>query len=343
MTPERPSPEEQRAALTGAEAIHWLQAELQAERAHSARLGQQLEQLQAMALDLAEQVRALDAGQRNLGASAAAVSAAHDALLAMQDLINKLQEGQMAVNARIDRLERERRAEGERERTYVNELSHRLQSLERDVQTWADRQNSVEDFSRRFQESLSRLDIAVRDMAARTDSAETKAARAVDSVNRAELTLADAERLLTELKREDEVLNERLRLAQEVVHRIEGQLQTYRDEYKDLPLLRERLDLLRAERQRVEDRATRLESAVFELETWRQKQEHLSTTLDAKYMAQEARLEQMVEKLDEYKSLLIGQLLKLHQSQERLKRRQIEDLEREIKELRKHAASLNDE
>ncbi len=51
----------------------------------------------------------------------------------------------------------------------------------------------------------------------------------------------------------------------------------------------------------------------------------------------------MQEKLEEYRTLLISQLLKLHQSQERLKRRQIEDLEREIKELRKHAASLKDE
>lgn len=343
MSQRQTHDDERRATLTGQEALNWLQAEVQSERAQSARLSQQLEQLQAMTLDLVEQVRALEAQNREVAGQAHAAAHLQDGIIAIQDVLNRLQESQSLINARIDRLERERASEMERERANVNELYHRLQALERDVQSWSDRQASLEDFSRRFQEALSRTELAVRSIDTRTDSAETRAARAVEAANRAEQGLAEAERALADLQRETEAVNERARLAQDVAHRFEAQLEASKEAYRDLPALRERLDLLRAERQRVEDRATRLEAAVYELETWRQRQEHVSTTLDARSQALDTRLSQMQEKLDEYRVLLITQLLKLHQSQERLKRRQIEDLEREIKELRKHAAALKDE
>lgn len=342
MTEQR-SPEEQRSFVTEREALDWLQAELLSERAHSARLSQQIEQLQAMVLDLAEQVRAIEAQHREVAAKAANAALVQDGIVAIQDVLNRVQEAQTMLNARIDRLQRERAAEMERERTNVNDLYHRVQALEREVQSWTDRQTSLEDFSRRFQEAISKTELAVRSLETRADSTETRAARAVEGANRAEQGLAEIERVLGDLKREDEALNERVRLVQEVAHRLEGQVEASKEGYRDLPVLRERLELLRAERQRVEDRATRLEAAVYELETWRQKQEHVATTLDARSQALDTRLSQMQEKLDEYRTLLLSQLLKLHQSQERLKRRQIEDLEREIKELRKHAASLKDE
>jgi chromosome segregation ATPase len=340
---ERRSPEEQRSFVTEREAIDWLQAQLLSERAHNTRLSQQMEQLQAMVLDLAEQLRTAEAQQREVAAQAANAALVQDGIIAIQDVLNRVQEAQAMINARIDRLERERAAEMERERLHVNDLYHRVQALERDVQSWKDRQTSLEDFSRRFQEAISKTELAVRSLETRADSAETRAARAVESVNRAEQGLAEVERVLADLKREDETLNERVRLAHEVAHRAEGQIEAAKEGYRDLPVLRERIELLRAERQRVEDRAARLEAAVYELETWRQKQEHVATTLDARSQALDTRLSEMQEKLDESRTLLISQLLKLHQSQERLKRRQIEDLEREIKELRKHAASLKDE
>lgn len=340
---ERRNPEEQRGFIAEREAIDWLQAELQSERAHSARLSQQVEQLQAMVLDLAEQVRAIEDQQRDVAAQAANAALVQDGIIAIQDVLNRVQEAQTAISARIDRLERERATEMERQRANVNDLYHRVQSIERDVQSWNDRQASLEDFSRRFQEALSKEELALRSIETRADSAETHSARAVESANRVEHRLAEVERVLADLKREDETLNERIRLAQKVAHRLEGQVEASKEGCRDLPALRERVELLRAERQRVEDRATKLEAAVYALETWRQKQEHIATTLDARSQALDTRLSEMQEKLDEYRTLLIGQLLKLHQSQERLKRRQIEDLEREIKELRKHAASLKDE
>ncbi|HWQ28617.1 MAG TPA: hypothetical protein VNN12_06300, partial [Dehalococcoidia bacterium] len=273
---ERRSPEEQRSFITEREAIDWLQAELLSERAHSARLSQQMEQLQAMVLDLAEQVRAIEDRQREVAAQAANAALLQDGIIAIQDVLNRVQEAQAAISARIDRLERERAAELERHRTNVNDLYHRVQALERDVQSWTDRQASLEDFSRRFQEAISKTELAVRSLETRADSTETRAGRAVEAANRVEQGLAEVERVLADLKREDETLNERVRLAHEVAHRLEGQIEASKEGYRDLPVLRERLELLRAERQRVEDRAAKLEAAVYELETWRQKQEHIA-------------------------------------------------------------------
>ena len=58
------------------------------------------------------------------------------------------------------------------------------------------------------------------------------------------------------------MLAERARLAHEVGARLETELQAQQEEYRVLPLLAERVELLRAERQRLEDRTSRAEESL---------------------------------------------------------------------------------
>ena len=58
------------------------------------------------------------------------------------------------------------------------------------------------------------------------------------------------------------MLAERARLAHEVAARLETELHAQQEEYRVLPLLAERVELLRAERQRLEDRTSRGEESL---------------------------------------------------------------------------------
>ena len=94
------------------------------------------------------------------------------------------------------------------------------------------------------------------------------------------------------------------------------------------------------ERQRLEARFSQLEETVNALTAGKEEHQYLLSALDGKHHGYEGRLDALSERLEEYRQQLGDYLLKLTQSQEQLKRRQIGDLEREIKELEQHALGL---
>jgi DNA repair ATPase RecN len=115
------------------------------------------------------------------------------------------------------------------------------------------------------------------------------------------------------------------------------------EEYRALPLLAERVELLRAERQRLEDRVSRAEQSLNDAITRLERQDETSTHTDARLKAHDGRLGEMHGSAQEYRRGLSDQLLKLNQMLERMKRRQVEELERDVKDLRVQANQLKNE
>jgi hypothetical protein len=56
-----------------------------------------------------------------------------------------------------------------------------------------------------------------------------------------------------------------------------------------------------------------------------------------------SRLDALQEQLTQEKSKILEQLRKMTSSQERTKRRQVQELERELREMRQYVAALSDE
>jgi len=56
-----------------------------------------------------------------------------------------------------------------------------------------------------------------------------------------------------------------------------------------------------------------------------------------------SRLDALQEHVDQQKAMLVEQIRRLTGSQERTKRRQIQELEREVREMRKYVADLADQ
>jgi len=331
---------EQRTPTIHGNPIGWVQDQVYQLKAQTGQLQEQLAHLQGMVIDFTEAMRSLEAGLQETAHNAKQAPLLQDELNQAAALIAQLQDEQGELHARVAVLSRRREEETEREQDSWVDVARRVEQLEREVTTWRDRQAGVDEVGRRFQEGLSLVRSQLQEVDRRLEAAETKAARSLDGANRAEHTLTEVEATILAMQREDEAIAERARVAEEVAHRLESVLNLNAHELQRLDLIGERVELHRAERQRLDDRIARLDELIEEQRARMDQSEHLQTRLTGQQHGAQARLEALQEQLAEQKQLVVGQLLKFSGTQERLRRRQIEELEHEIREMKKHAAGL---
>ena len=334
-------PDEERSPTVNA--LAWLQDQLHLVKAQLGKVQHQMDQTQAMALDAVEKLRAQEAALSGLLSQGNALAPIQDELRQIKDVLARLQEQQVQARNQLDEMTRQRAADGERERVERGDLLRRLDELEREVESWMERQSGVEETARHYQEGVALSSLRIEALERRLGQAESKASRSLEAANRADQEIARVDAALLELAREDEVQAERARVALEAARRLEGEVSADRRDLGALNQMGERVELLRVERQRLEDRLAGVEEAMEELRTLLAKQEQLIGVLEGRTQGYHGRLESLREEILRYRQQLVEHLRKLSTGQERVKKRQITDLEREIQELRKHAIGLKEE
>ena len=110
-----------------------------------------------------------------------------------------------------------------------------------------------------------------------------------------------------------------------------------------MELLAERIELHRAERQRLEELARRLEEELGELRSRIDHQVQQQGRISGQQQGLASRIDSLQQLVEEQGASLVERLRKLSGSQTRTKRRQIQELEREIREMQQYVASLKDE
>ena len=145
------------------------------------------------------------------------------------------------------------------------------------------------------------------------------------------------------LQRDNETFTERLRVASDVAHRLENTVNEHLEDLQRVELLAERIELHRAERQRLEDRALHLEDDLRDLRQRSEAEEQHRGRLITHQARWARELDALQEQLSDEKTAILEQLRKLTTSQERTKRRQVQELERELREMRQYVAALSDQ
>lgn len=324
----------------GASGLGWAQDQLYQLKADVGQIQQQMDQFQAMATQTMETLRTVEASLREVSLGASQTPRIQEELNQAVALIVHLQDQQVEQTERLDGLQRQRETEGGREQEEWSEVARRTEQLERSVATWHDRQAGVDEVGRRFQEGLSLLRQQIQQIEQRLESAETKAASGLEGANRAEHTLTQVEAAVEALQREDETLAERTRLAADVSHRLEVTMTEHLQELKRLELLADRIELHRAERQRLEDRALRLEEELGDLRERVEKGEEVRSRLSGQQQGLASRLAALQEHVTEQRTALAEQIRKLISTTDRTKRRQVQELERELREMKQYVADL---
>jgi DNA repair exonuclease SbcCD ATPase subunit len=331
---------EQRA---GGDVILWLQDQVGQLRAHLGRTQQQGDQVQAAILDVNEKLRDAEGRLRELGARTVGLPTMQEQMRQVSGLLERIQDAEVLIDTKFEQLERTQGDEHTREQAERNDAYRRLQELERRAESLGERQASVDDTTRRFAEEVSRSHVQLQGLGQRMEAVESKTGRNLDAMTRIEQAHSEIESAVRALRREDDVLAERARLAHEVAARLETEMHTQAEEYRAIPLLAERVELLRAERQRLEDRTSRVEESLEDARTRLERQEDVAGQTEARLKAHDARIDHVHSSTLDYRRSLTDQLLKLNVMLERMKRRQVEELERQVKELRVQSNQLKSE
>jgi chromosome segregation ATPase len=328
----------------GQDLVGWLHEQVGALKAQIARMAQQGDQVQAALLDLNEKHRDSEARLREMSSRTMGLPIMQDQVRQLTGLLDRIQDTEVLIDTKFEIVERTLGEERTRDQREKNDLYRRLQELERQTESMHERQSGVDDAHRRFQEDVARAHLGAQGILQRLDAVESKAGRTIEAVTRLEAASTEFEAAIRNLRREDDTLAERARLAHEVASRIESDMHAQAEEYRALPLLAERVELLRAERQRLEDRVSRAEEALTDAISRLERQEETAAQVDARLKSHDGRLGEMHASAQDYRRGLSDQLLKLNQMLERMKRRQVEELERDVKDLRVQANHLkNDE
>jgi len=320
--------------------ISWLHDQIAQLKTQMSRMQQQNDQAQAAIADSNDSMRDLEAKVREMAAKTLGLPTMQDQLRQVSGLLDRIQDAEVLIDTKFEILERQNAEERARDQGEKNDLFKRVQDLERRSEGVADRQLTVDETTRRLQEDIGRAHLQFQSMNQRVDQAETKAARGLESLIRIEQTHSELESAVRTLRREDDVLQERIRLVQEETARLETDVHAQAEEYRVLPLLSERVELLRAERQRLEDRTSHNEEVLEEARSRVERQEEAAQHIDTRMKAVEARIEHVHSTTLEYRRTLSEQVLKLNVMIERMKRRRIEEMERDVKELRTQSTFL---
>lgn len=333
----------QNEARGSVDALGWLQDQVTQLKTAFVRMQQQNDQVQAATLDVNEKLRDAETRLREIGAKTVGLPTMQDQLRQLSGLMERIQDAEVLIDTKFELLERTNSEERGRDQSEKNDLYRRMQDLERKSESLGERQSTVDEATRRFQDEVSRSHLQAQSIGQRLEAVESKTARNLDAVNRMEQAHSEIEQAIRALRREDDVLAERARLAHEVAARLEVELHAQQEEYRVLPLLAERVELLRAERQRLEDRTSHAEESLEDVRTRMEREEDFSTHVDARLKAQDARLDHIHSSTLDYRRTLTDQLLKLSQMLERMKRREAEETDRQVKELRLQANQLKND
>ena len=322
------------------DAVNWLQDQVSQLKAQIGRLQQQGEQTQAAVLDINENLREAEARLRDTSGRTIGLPAMAEQLRQLSGLMERIQDAEVMIDTKFELLERLGQDERTRDQGEKNELYRRIQDLERRSEGLSERQATVDDSTRRFQEEVSRSHLQYQGLNQRLEAVESKTGRNLDAITRLEQTHSEIEQAVRALRREDDVLAERARLAHEVAARIETELHTQQEEYRVLPLLGERVELLRAERQRLEDRTSRNEETIGDITARLEREEEFTAHVDTRMKANEARIEHVHGATLDFRRSLNDHLLKITVMLERMKRREVEESERQVKEIRAQTSLL---
>jgi len=316
------------------ELMNWLQEQIGQLKTQLGRMQQQNDQLQGAVVDVNDALHESEAKLREVTAKTLGLPTMQEQLRQVSGLLQRIQDAEVLIDTKFELLERQNGEERSRDQDEKNDLYKRVQDLERRAESLNDRQTSVDETNRRYQEDASRAHIQFQTINQRLEAVESKSARAVEALGRLEQVHGEAETAIRNLRREDDLIAERVRLAQEVGTRLEQELHAQQEEYRVLPLLSERVELLRAERQRLEDRTSHVEESLEDARTRLERQEEATQHVDARLKTIEARLDHVHGTTLEYRRTLTEQILKLNVMLERMKRRHMEELDRDVKELR---------
>ncbi len=319
-----------------ANAMRLLDEQLRDQKAIVGRLEVQEERLNGQFDTILGRLEALTTGHETLSAHVKIGSESQDLIHLLNDQVAALIDRQRIVEARVEDFHKQRLSTLERERVERDGALRRLEASEKTTANWQARITVIEEIARRMQEStalvgqkLERIDTAIESLTGR-------GGRNLEAAKRLETELRQVGALVDTLQRQDDTVLERVQLLNEVVRRVEDRIALLSSQEARYQEILDKIELQRVERLRIEEALSRVERVADEQAASIANLQHQAATIEGRSRGLIERMEHLGEEIEHFSELITGQIQRFTQVQERHKRRQIQDIETEIRDLKRH-------
>jgi chromosome segregation ATPase len=311
----------------------WLENELRETKARMHKLEGELDQAQ-------KQVWTLDADLRKVVEAAAATGSVQAALQAfreevrqLRDQLGRVQDRQTAVTNRVEQIAGQHQAEAGREKQDLGILIKQVDALSRLIEQQDGRMKALEEVARHVEEDVAGARLSNQGVERVMEELSTRTARAYEATVRIDQEVNKYAGEFERLTRDDEAVADRLNLALEQVRRLSERMDKI-ELLADFPdEAREALERAAFEREQITGRLGAAEKLANELA------EHTGdllqglARLDTRTQHHQSELLSLNARLQDTTEQLQGALKRIYQILIRQRRRQVEGLTQEIKEL----------
>ncbi len=335
---------DQQLPSTMRDALVWLQEQMTQVRDRVARLQQDTDESMSRLAALHERIDELGAGLAGADREGRGIATIRGEVGELRELASQLQQRLASADLRQQKTERLHALDSERERQARSELAKRIDDLSQPALAIEARMNVLEEAQNHQREISATLRQEADGLRSATTDLQGGQSSLSETASRLEARLSALEGRADESARVADRIAERAQLAAERGRRLEKQLDTIvAERLSALDELSEQIGVLRAERARFESRLQATEQRLDRDDELVTEQESRSTQLLGRLKAVDERLAQLQAELDGLNETVVSQLLRFGQTLERQRRRQIGDLEREIREFKQHATRLSEE
>jgi len=330
-------PPEQRHLNAVEDVLAWLEDGLRETRTQLVRLEQGFQSTQGTLADLTSKVHSAEDGSAAVSRRLGEFNAIANQVVQLHQSLSIMDETVRESERRLNEALRVQHQESERQRQELNDALRHIELLQRAVEGWGSRFENVEATIGRLQEALTLTRQRTEELDRRQETAEIHATRVAEAFKRYEHLTGRLEVDIEGLQKGHIQAGDRIQAFSEAMKRIEEHNDAVAAEVTAQRDIFERMDLLRAELHRLEDR---IAGAETQRDLDRQELEdhqRVISLLDGKDRGFADRLAMLQGELGAYRELVEEQFNRLHLTLDRQKRHQIEELQRELRDLQVNA------
>jgi chromosome segregation ATPase len=311
----------------------WLETELLETKARLAKVEGEFDQAIKQIWTLQADLRKLMEMLNVTGSASSQVGAFREELRQVREQLGRIQDRQTAISNRTDEILRQRQSESSREKQDVTTLGKQIDALSRSLDGTGTRLQSVEESLRRAEDDLAGVRLTGQALERSFEELSGRSARSLEAAGRVEQDIARTLNDLDSLRKSDQQLEDKIRMILEQSRRISERVDKLED-FSDFPEeARELLNRAHAEREQMAQRIALIEKLTNEFAEETQQVHHAISRLDQRQQVQNAQIMDLLGRVQEMGELMESRMKRVYQVLLRQRRRQMDTLAQEIKEL----------
>ncbi len=311
----------------------YIDRELRDTRARLHKVEGELEQALKRVWTLESDLRRVSEVTSVAGSSATVVAGLREELRQVRDLLGRMQERQVAIANRAEEALRLRSSEGGREKHDLGNVVKQLEALSRGIDQYENRIQLLEENVRKSEEDVAGVRLASQALDRIIDETGTRANRSMETSARVEQQVHLATSAVDSLRKTDEAMADRVNMILEQVHRHNERINKLEDFSQFPEEARDLIHRVTADRDTLAQRVALVEKLLGELAERVQNFGHGLAKVEQRQQVNNAQVMDLAGQVQETAEVVDAKHKRLTQQLVRQRRRQLDTLSAEIKEL----------